>query len=328
MKKNIEKSEAPTRMPTTLAPVMVRSRKIEKGTSGAREQQDRRSGEHPDRLRRAPTGVFGVEQGEDQGGEAEGDRRRAGDVEGSHLLLGTRFGDQRRGDRGGGDPDRDVDPENPLPAEAIGEDPAEEHARGAAGARDRAPDPQRLVALGAVFEGGGDDREGGRGEDRGAEPLDGSRRHQLAGVGGEPTAQRGEGEEHEPEHEDAAAAEQVGEPSPQQEEAAEGEDVGVDDPGQAALGEVERFADRRQGDVDDRSVEHDHELRRAEQDQRDPALVAGVGGVGHETASIAAEDFTSASPPLLETCGLGGGCGGAGIAALCSLHVSEHQNPP
>jgi hypothetical protein len=39
MKKNIEKSEAPTRMPTTLAPVIVRMRKIEKGTSGARERR-------------------------------------------------------------------------------------------------------------------------------------------------------------------------------------------------------------------------------------------------------------------------------------------------
>ena len=38
MKKNIEKSEAPTRRPTTLAPVTVRTRKIEKGTSGARER--------------------------------------------------------------------------------------------------------------------------------------------------------------------------------------------------------------------------------------------------------------------------------------------------
>jgi hypothetical protein len=39
MKKNIEKSEAPTRIPTTLAPVTVRARKKEKGTSGARERR-------------------------------------------------------------------------------------------------------------------------------------------------------------------------------------------------------------------------------------------------------------------------------------------------
>ena len=44
----------------------------------------------------------------------------------------------------------------------------------------------------------------------------------------------------------------------------------------------ERFFDRRQRHVDDRGVEDDDELRRAEQDQRDPALVAGGGDIGHE----------------------------------------------
>ena len=38
MKKNIENSEAPIRIPTTLAPVSVRRRKIRNGTSGASER--------------------------------------------------------------------------------------------------------------------------------------------------------------------------------------------------------------------------------------------------------------------------------------------------
>ena len=38
MKKNIENSEAPTRRPTTLAPVRVLIRKIENGTSGFGER--------------------------------------------------------------------------------------------------------------------------------------------------------------------------------------------------------------------------------------------------------------------------------------------------
>src|SRR6476646_8129346 len=245
------------------------------------DQQQRRGGEDADRLGRAPAGVFGVEQGEDEGREAEGDRRRAGDVEGADLLLGVRFGNQARAQRGGGDPDRDVDPEDPFPADVFGQDPTEQDPGGAAGAGDRAPDAQRFVALGAVAEGGGDDREGGGGEDRGAEALHGAGGDQLAGGARQTAGQRSEGEEHQPEHEDAAAAEQVGKPAAEQEEAAEGEHVGVDQPGQAALAEVECVFDRRQGDVDDRGVQHDHELSRAEQDQGDPALVAGLGGVGH-----------------------------------------------
>jgi hypothetical protein len=38
MKKNIEKSDAPMSRPTTFAPVSVRIRKIENGTSGERER--------------------------------------------------------------------------------------------------------------------------------------------------------------------------------------------------------------------------------------------------------------------------------------------------
>jgi hypothetical protein len=38
MKKNIENSEAPSRIPTTFAPVRVLSRKIRNGTSGAFER--------------------------------------------------------------------------------------------------------------------------------------------------------------------------------------------------------------------------------------------------------------------------------------------------
>src|SRR5215218_8180669 len=195
------------------------------------DQQDRGGGEDTDRLRRAPAGVFGVEQGEDEGGEAEGDRRRAGDVEVAHLLLGVGFGDQPRRQRGGGDPDRDVDPQHPLPAEVFGQDAAEEDAGSAAGAGHRAPDPQRFVALGAVAEGGGDDRERRGGEDRGAKALYGAGGYQLSGGARQAAEQRGDREEDE------------------------------------------------------------HELGRAEQDQRDPAFVAGLGGVGHWESSIRRGEF-------------------------------------
>ena len=158
----------------------------------------------------------------------------------------------------------------------FGEDAAEQHAGGAAGAGDRAPDPERFVALGAVAEGGGDDRERGGGEDRRAQALHRAGGDQLARVGGEAARQRGEREEDQPGHEDAAAAEQVGEPAAEQQEAAEGEHVGVHDPGQVVLGEVERFPDRRQRDVDDRGVEDDDELGDAEQGQRDPAFLGSL----------------------------------------------------
>ena len=75
MKKNIENSDAPVSSPTTLAPVSVRMRKIENGTSGAAERQlDRDEApssateprQQPDRLGRAPARVGRLDQRVDE----------------------------------------------------------------------------------------------------------------------------------------------------------------------------------------------------------------------------------------------------------------------
>ena len=192
------------------------------------------------------------------------------------LALGQ---DARREERGG-EADRHVDEQHPLPAGVLGQEAAEQHAGGAAGAGDRAPDAQRAVALGALGEGRGDDRQRGRGEDRGAEALDGAGGDQPARALGETTGQRGGGEEDQAGDEDAAAAEQVGHAPAEQQEAAEDERVRVDDPGQVLLGEVEVAAHRGQRDVDDRGVEDDDELRRGEQRQRE-ALAGDGSRFGH-----------------------------------------------
>ena len=65
----------------------------------------------------------------------------------------------------------------------------------------------------------------------------------------------------------------------EQQEAAEHERVAVDHPLEVGLAEVEILLDRRQGDVDDRRVEDDHELREADEDEDDP----GVRGVAHRS---------------------------------------------
>ena len=62
-------------------------------------------------------------------------------------------------------------------------------------------------------------------------------------------------------HEEATAPEQVRETAAEQQHAAEEDRVGGDHPLQALLREVQIGLDRRQRDVHDRDVEHDHELR-------------------------------------------------------------------
>jgi hypothetical protein len=76
----------------------------------------------------------------------------------------------------------------------------------------------------------------------------------------------------EPEHEQALASEEVGRAPAEQQEAAEEEGVDVDDPLQADRREVEAGLDRRQRDVHDGRVEHDHELRDADENENEPTV--------------------------------------------------------
>ena len=172
--------------------------------------------------------------------------------------------------------DRNVDEEDPRPAERARERAAEQHAGRAAAARDRAPDAEREVALAAFLERRRQDRQRGRREQRRAEPLQRAERDQRALRPGEAVEQRADREEREPDHEEPAAAEQVGHPSAEQQHAAEQDRVGGHDPLQALLAEVQVGLDRRQRDVHDRHVEHDHELCGDDHRQGDPPPPVGA----------------------------------------------------
>src|SRR4029079_17423512 len=83
----------------------------------------------------------------------------------------TALAEQHGRERQRGDPDREVDEEDPLPAQEIGEDTAEQHAGRGTEAADSAPDAERDVALLALGEGGHEDRQRRRRDDRRAEAL-------------------------------------------------------------------------------------------------------------------------------------------------------------
>ncbi len=51
----------------------------------------------------------------------------------------------------------------------------------------------------------------------------------------------------------------IAQPAAEQQESSEGQQVGVDDPDERSLGKPEVRADRREGDIDDRGVENDHQ---------------------------------------------------------------------
>ena len=91
--------------------------------------------------------------------------------------------------------------------------------------------------------------------------------------GASPQATEATRERHDAAQEDPLVAEQVAEPAGQQQEAAERQQVGVDDPGQRRLGEAEVGLDRRQRDVHDARVEHDHQVAQAQHVERQPAAL-------------------------------------------------------
>ena len=122
-------------------------------------------------------------------------------------------------------------------------------------------------------------------------------------VPGDPTECGGSGKSEQADDEGALAPGVVGDPATQQQQAAEGEGVGRDHPLPVGIGDAEVLLCRRQRDVDDRCVQHDHQLRRGEHRERPPStrvglfgrtgcrrdcLVARLGWLGHGASGSAA----------------------------------------
>ena len=171
----------PISSPTMLAPRRVRSPEdrerhqritLAQLDRHERDQQHHGRSQADDRPGRPPADVDRVDDGVHQQRQPAGDGHRPGDVERVAGLFAAALTEDPWRQCGRGDPDRNVDEQHPAPVQAAGQDPAQEHPGGAAGTGDRAPDAERAVALGAVGERGGDDRQRGGRDDRGAQALD------------------------------------------------------------------------------------------------------------------------------------------------------------
>ena len=219
----------------------------------------------------------------DERDQARGHRDGSGYVEGLVRLLVLRLRDVAEREHEGGDPDRDVDEEDPGPGEEVGEDPAEQEADCAAARGDRAPDAHRLRPLLALREGGGHDRERRGRDERRPEALEPAGEDQELGRGREPVQERGDGEDHEPDQEQPLSPDQVAGAPAEEQEAAEDQGVGVDHPLQLGRRHLEVLLDRGQRDVHDGRVQDDHELRHADEAEDEP----GIGAFrGHRGRSI------------------------------------------
>ena len=167
------------------------------------------------------------------------------------------------------DADGHVHEEDPFPADARGDDAADDR-----------PDRHGCAGHGAVDAEGGaallaverlrDERERGGEHHRPADALDAAEEVELERARGQPAGGRGDGEDDEADGEHEPAPEQVRERARGQQEGGERERVGVDHPLQVLEARVQRALDVGQRDVDDRDVQEQHEDRHADGDQGPP----------------------------------------------------------
>ena len=279
-RKNSEKVTAPTISIVALAAVSVRSRKIRSGRSGARERSSittnaSTSANEPARrpivvLEPHPSVVARVMRVDEQH-QAGGDRDGARDVEVPRRLIRAALPQEHRREGDRGECDRDVDEEDPGPAQVRRQHAAEEDADCRAASGCTAVDAERDVAVAALAERRHQERERGRGEQRATEALQGAEGDERGLRPGESAEERARREHGEARDEEAAPAEQVAEPAAEEQRATEEDRIRGDDPLQARLRKAEVGLDRRQRDVHDGDVEDDHELCGHDEGQGAPA---------------------------------------------------------
>ena len=260
-----------------------------------RGEQHRGGGERGNDLGIAPVGDAvgaggGADQAVDQGGDPGGAGDGAGQVEPAAAARG--LGQHPRGGQRGRGADGHVDEQHPPPRGVGGQQAAADQADRAAGDAHRGVHAERPGARRALGEGGGDQRQRGRGDQRPAGALHRAGGEQKRLAAGEPAGQRRGGEQHQPGDEHAAAAQPVPGPPAEQQQPAEGQRVRVDHPLQARPGKAQRPLDVRQRNVHDRRVQHHHQLRRGQHQQ------------GQARAALAAARRAAAGWPG-DSCGLG-----------------------
>ena len=196
------------------------------------------------------------------------------------LALVDERDRRRRHDQG----EWHVDAEAPTPRGVLGENAADDQADRGAATGERAEHTERLGALLRLGERDRHDGQGG-GRHQGREgALERARSEQQLLVGRKTAQGRGAGKPDQADDEGAFPAGVVGDPPTEQQQCAEGQGVGRDHPLPVGVADVEVRLCRWKGDVHDRRIEDDHQLRGREDDQRPPSARVGLGplrrGVG------------------------------------------------
>jgi hypothetical protein len=172
--------------------------------------------------------------------------------------------------------------QRPPPGQVLGQGAAEQQPDCAAGPDDRPVDAERLVAVLRLGEGGGQQRQPRRHQQRSERALKGPRGDQHGEVDRGAANGRDPGEAGQPGQERDLPAQQVRQLAAEQQQAAERQRVRGDHPLPVHGVEAQRALRRRQRDVQHRQVQYHHQLCQADHPQQHPApsVLAATGNRG------------------------------------------------
>ena len=225
--------------------------------------------------------MFAADEAPHEAQDAGGDQPEAHGVE-PHCRAAA-LAHPQQGNRHQHDAERYVEPEDPVPVEALGDGPAHQRAAGHGQAGQGEEDAERgAAAFGR--EGGADERERQRRDHGGRGALHGARRDEGLGRGRERAGRRGGREQRHARGERPAPAHAVADHRGRHEQDGEGQVEGVEDPLELLEGRVEIVADGAEGRCHDERVEGGHEAGRRG-DGEHPGASAG-NGVRHGIGSF------------------------------------------
>ena len=191
-------------------------------------EQDRGGHQPADHDRVVPADDAALRHREDEPGEPDDERDDAAEVEPAVVVGGDELVQHERAPRRGGQAERHVEPEHPVPGDRD-QHAAEHRTEHEPDRGDHRVRPHGEAQL-LLRERVGDQRGGVREQERGAEALDDAPDDQLRAVLREPGAERGQREGEEAADVGALAAEEVGQPAGGEDEHGRGDHVGEDHP--------------------------------------------------------------------------------------------------
>ncbi len=174
---------------------------------------------------------------DDQQGEADGAGDRAGQVQPAAVAGAVGQAGPGRGQHGEAEQDRE--PQHRTPAPELGQHAAQHHPAAEAGRADGRVDAEGPVAGRTGREGLGEQGQGGRSRQGGADALGGTRAQQDGGVRRGCPDQRGHREQGHAGLEHPSPAQHIGQPAAHQQEAGEGDGVGGHHPLERGVGQIE-----------------------------------------------------------------------------------------